>query len=162
MAREEEVPWGDNTTPAPAYIRPIALVVFRRDDGALLLAPGYDSVKQQRFYRPLGGGIDFGERAEDAARREIREELGIEIDDLRFIAAVENIFTFLGQPGHELVWLYEARLRDPSLMAQDVIEADEGGAKFPVHWVQPSVFERGEAPLYPDGLLELLLADSPT
>ena len=36
-----------------AYSRP------GRDDGATLVAPGFDNVKQQRFYRPLGGGIEF-------------------------------------------------------------------------------------------------------
>ena len=39
---------------------------------------------------------------------------------------------------------------------RDVVIADEGGAKFEVHWVHPDLFMRGEAPLYPDGLLELL------
>ncbi|HEX5141250.1 MAG TPA: hypothetical protein VFX19_09915, partial [Dehalococcoidia bacterium] len=49
-------------------IRPIAIVVFRRPDGAILVAPGFDTVKQQHFYRPLGGEIEFGELAEDTAR----------------------------------------------------------------------------------------------
>jgi 8-oxo-dGTP pyrophosphatase MutT (NUDIX family) len=139
-----------------SYIRPLALVVFKRDDGRILVAPGFDPVKQQRFYRPLGGGIEFGERAEEAARREILEELGAEIDDLKLLGTFENLFTFLGKPGHELIWLYEARFVDPSYTAEDVIEADESGAKFEVHWVPVDDFVRGDAPLYPDGLLELL------
>jgi ADP-ribose pyrophosphatase YjhB (NUDIX family)/predicted aspartyl protease len=138
------------------YIRPLALVVFRRDDGRILVAPGFDHVKQQRFYRPLGGGIEFGERAEEAARREIREELGAEIDGLHLLGVFENIFTYLGQPGHELAWLYEARFTDPRFYAEDVVIADEEGAKFEVHWVPLDVFERREAPLYPDGMLDLL------
>ena len=137
-------------------IRPLALCLFRRDDGAILVAPGYDPVKQQRFYRPIGGEIEFGERAEDAVRREVREELGAEIDDPRLLAVFENLFVFLGQPGHELVWLFEARFRDPSFYARDVLEADEGGSKFEVRWVPLDVFVKGEVPLYPDGLLELL------
>jgi ADP-ribose pyrophosphatase YjhB (NUDIX family) len=144
-------------------IRPLALCIFRRDDGRVLVAPGYDPVKQQRFYRPLGGEIEFGERAEDAARREIREELGAEIEDLQFLGAIENIFSYLGQSGHELAWLYEGRFSDPSFYERDVIEAAEGGATFEAHWVDLGVFERGEAPLYPDGLLALLVerTDSP-
>jgi ADP-ribose pyrophosphatase YjhB (NUDIX family) len=138
-------------------IRPIAICVFRRDDGAILVAPGFDSVKQQRFYRPLGGEIDFGERAEDAVRREIREELGAEIEDVRLLAVTENIFTFLGANGHELVWSFEARFTDPSYYEGDVVLCDEGGAAFEAHWVPLSVFERGEAPLYPNGLLDHLL-----
>ena len=138
-------------------IRPLALCVFRREDGRILVAPGYDPVKKQRFYRPLGGEIEFGERAEDAARREIREELNADVDNLRFLGAFENLFTYLGQAGHELVWLFEARFTDPAIYAKDVIEADEGGAQFEVHWIHPDVFEGNEAPLYPEGLLALLV-----
>jgi 8-oxo-dGTP pyrophosphatase MutT (NUDIX family) len=141
---------------AKPQIRPLAIVVFRRDDGAILVAPGFDRVKGQKFYRPLGGGIDFGERAEAAARREIQEELGAEIDGPRFLGAVENIFTFLGEPGHELVWIYEGRFLDPAFYASDRFMADEGGSVFSVEWVRLSVFTAGEAPLYPDGLLDML------
>jgi ADP-ribose pyrophosphatase YjhB (NUDIX family) len=138
-------------------IRPLAICVFRRPDGAILVAPGYDSVKQQRFYRPLGGEIEFGERAEDAARREIRDELGAEIEDVRLLAVTENIFTYLGAEGHELVWTFEARFSDASFYAGDVVVCDEGGSAFEAHWVPLGVFERGDAPLYPDGLLGVLL-----
>jgi ADP-ribose pyrophosphatase YjhB (NUDIX family) len=141
-------------------IRPMALVLFRRDDGRILVAPGYDTVKNQRFYRPLGGGIEFGERAEDAARREIKEELGAEIDGLRLLGVFENLFTFLGRPGHELIWLYEGRFVDPAFYEGDELTADESGAAFPVHWVSLRSLESGEAPLYPDGLLQLLLGES--
>lgn len=140
-------------------IRPLALVLFRREDGCILAAPGYDHVKKQRFYRPLGGEIDFGERAEDAARREIREELGAEVDALWLLGVFENIFTYLGKPGHELVWLFEGRLQDRSLYERDTLTADEGGIQFPVEWVPISNLRDGQVPLYPDGLLALLKSD---
>ena len=155
----------EELTPAPTAadegdwrnrIRPIAIVVFRRPDGAILAAPGFDPVKQQRFYRPLGGEIEFWERAEDAARREIREEVGAEITDVRLLNVVENIFTFLGARGHELVWTFEARFADPKFYEGDVVPCREGDAAFEAHWVPLSLFERGEAPLYPDGLLAAL------
>jgi len=133
-------------------------VVFRRPDGRILVAPGYDHVKEEHFYRPLGGGIEFGERSEVAARREIREELGAEVASLSLLGAFENLFHYLGTPGHELVWVYEGSFARPELYTADVLMADEGGAGFPVHWVPLGVFARAEAPLYPDGLLELLLA----
>lgn len=140
-------------------VRPLALVLFRRDDGCILVAPGYDHVKDERFYRPLGGGIDFGERAADAARREIREELGAEVDGLRLLAVFENIFTYRGEPGHELIWLYEAHFTDDSLYRRDVLTADEGGTAFEVEWVPLSRFGDGRTPLYPEGLLDLLRSD---
>jgi len=137
-------------------IRPLALCVFRRDDGAILVARGHDDVKGETFYRPLGGGIEFGERAEDAARREIREELGAEVDGLRLLGVVENLFTFQGAAGHELVWLYEGHLLDRRLYETDAFEADEGGSACPVEWVPLSSFGEGRWPLYPDELLEML------
>ena len=60
--------------PPPAHIRVLALAVLLWRDH-LLCAEGYDTVKQQTFFRPLGGGVEFGERAELAAVRELREEL---------------------------------------------------------------------------------------
>jgi ADP-ribose pyrophosphatase YjhB (NUDIX family) len=140
-------------------IRPIAIVVLRRADDCILAAPGFDSVKQQRFYRPLGGEIEFGELAEHAARREILEEVGAEIDNLRLISVFENIFTFLGARGHELVWAFEASFKDPKYTLRDVVVCDEGGSAFEAHWVPLDLFVRGEAPLYPDELLAALTAE---
>lgn len=138
-------------------IRPLAICIFRRGDGSILAAPGFDTVKQQRFYRPLGGEIEFGERAEDAVRREIREELGAEIEDVRLLSVSENIFTFLGAEGHELVWSFEAQFEDSSFYGREVVLCDEDGAAFEAHWVPLETFRRGEFLLFPDGLLEVLV-----
>lgn len=63
-------------------IRPIAICVFRRA-GRLLVGEGYDPLKGETFHRPVGGGLQFGETSEQAMRREIGEELGVEIRGLR-------------------------------------------------------------------------------
>ena len=137
-------------------IRPLAICVFRRADGAILVAPGFDPIKQQRFYRPLGGEIEFGERAEDAVRREIREELGAEIEDVRLLSVDENIFTYLGAEGHELVWTFEARFTDASFYEREVVECREGESAFEAHWAPLEVFRSGGTRLFPEGLLETL------
>ena len=135
----------------------MALVVVRRpSDGAILAAPGSDNLKDPRFYRPLGGEIEFGELAADAARREIREEIGAELTDLRLLDIFENHFTFMGEQGHELVWVYEGTFADASLYECEVIECDEYGESFEAHWVPLDVFVKGGPALYPDGLLDLL------
>jgi|GEM_PF-6087287 NUDIX domain len=55
-------------------IRALALALIWRGD-ELLLMEGDDPAKRQTFYRPLGGGVEFGERARDAVIREFAEEL---------------------------------------------------------------------------------------
>lgn len=137
-------------------IRTIALCVFRQDD-RILVNESRDSVKDETFYRPLGGGIEFGERGEDAARREIREEIDADIANIRYLGALENIFIYEGKPGHEILLIYEADLVDRSLYDREVI-AGELHKQEPIRasWQSLARFERREALLYPPGLLELL------
>lgn len=135
-------------------IRPIALAVPRR--GAdLLVFEGYDPAGDETFYRPLGGGIEFGETAEDAVRRELREELGAELVDVRPIGVLENLFHAFGRPGHEIVFLFDCRLADRSAYERDVVGEvlDHPGTK--VLWRPLNSFTAA-APLYPAGLADRL------
>ncbi len=85
-------------------IRPIVLGIIWRGD-ALLVFEAYDHVKDETYYRSLGGGIEFGERSQDALLREFHEELGVTLVGVRYLAALENIHTHNGQLGHEIVLL---------------------------------------------------------
>jgi ADP-ribose pyrophosphatase YjhB (NUDIX family) len=62
-----------------ASIRPITIAVIRRDDGRMLVTDERDPVGGERFHPPLGGGAEYGERSEEALRREPREVLGAEL-----------------------------------------------------------------------------------
>ena len=138
-------------------IRPIAICVFRRED-EILVFQGYDAIKGDLFYRPLGGGIEFSESSREAVAREIREELGAEITNLRHLATTENIFTLNGHTGHEIVFLYEADLEDRSLYKKESISATEDdGTQIKAVWKPMDDFQTGQFRLVPEGLLELLL-----
>jgi 8-oxo-dGTP pyrophosphatase MutT (NUDIX family) len=138
-------------------IRPLAICIFNHHD-KILVFEGYDPSKDEIFYRPLGGGIEFGEHSIDTIKRELREEIGVEVKDLAYLGALENIFTFDGIPGHEIVQVYDGKLVDIGLYEQDVITGHEAGVELPmkVTWKSLDEFGPGKSILYPDGLLELL------
>jgi ADP-ribose pyrophosphatase YjhB (NUDIX family) len=136
-------------------IRPLAICVFHRQ-GRILVNEAVDQVKRQRFFRPLGGGIEFGEPAATAAQREIREELDAEIKGLQLLGMLENIFTYRGQPGHEIVFVYDGSFSDDSLYSMPYLAGRESnGEPFKAYWRASESFSN-DTPLYPVGLLELL------
>lgn len=137
-------------------VRPLVVCVFRHGDN-ILVAEGYDSVKREVFYRPLGGTIEFEERSQDALARELREELGAEVSNLRYLGTFENIFTYDGKPGHEIVLVYDGLFADRSMYARAELKGREhDGTTFKVVWKSLAEFRAGAARLYPDGLLALL------
>ena len=144
----------------PGQIRPIAIGIFRRDD-QILVFEGYDPASDETFYRPLGGAIEFGEHGHQALAREVREEIDTEIENLRYLGLSENLFGFAGQQGHEIVLIYEGDLVGSAIYEWDVMTGrEDDGSPFKVLWASLERFQRGEAILYPDGLLELLLAQA--
>ncbi len=59
------------------------------------------------FVIPAGGGMEYGEHSLETAIREIREELGVDVQPL-FLGVVENHFTHHGMQGHTIEFLYIA------------------------------------------------------
>jgi 8-oxo-dGTP pyrophosphatase MutT (NUDIX family) len=137
-------------------IRPIALCIFR-NNGRILVFEGHDPVKGETFYRPLGGGIEFGERSENAVRRELKEELNVDIADLKYLGMLENLFTFNGNSYHEVVLIYDGTLTESGLYEQALLMGKEAnGDDLRVMWKSLQEFESGKLILYPHGLSELL------
>lgn len=79
------------------YFNPAAAVAvfITRPDGRVLLIRRAKEPAQGRL-APAGGFIDIGERAEDAVGREIAEELGIRLENVRFLCSQPNRYEFRG------------------------------------------------------------------
>lgn len=138
------------------HIRVIALAIVQHE-GRLLVFRAFDRVKGSFFYRPLGGGIEYGERGSDAVIRELREELGAELRDVCYLGTLENIFTYNGRPHHELVLLYAAQLADASLYERTDLESIEAdGTRFACLWVSLADCASGALRLVPESLLDYL------
>lgn len=142
-------------------IRNIAVALPTKDEH-VLVQRGYDAVKDQHFYRALGGGIEFGERAADALRREFQEELGIKIDRIELLTVIENIFTYEGAAGHEVVHVFTADSSEFDNMSVEatlpILDEPDSSAQ----WIPVNTLLTGEPPLYPEGATRLLpIKDTP-
>ena len=143
----------------PGQIRPIAICLFY--EGSRMLVAEYSAPSAGTFYRPLGGDIQFGELGRECIAREIREEMGAEIVDLTYIGMLENVFTYEGEVGHEIVLVYRARLGDPKLYELDSVACQDDGGEFRAVWRSLDELRDGQVPLYPEGILDLALQTSP-
>ncbi len=142
--------------PPPPWPRPLAICIFRKED-QVFVGELYDASKDEVFYRPLGGTIEFGEPAREAVKRELQEEIAAEVINLRYLGALENLFTHEGAFGHEIVLVYEGDFADKAFYEAETVPAqEEDGMTFTACWKPLQEFREGKAPLYPDGLLRLI------
>lgn len=142
----------------PLGIRPISLALIQRpSDGRWLAVYGHDSRKNQEFYRPPGGGVEFGESSSETVCREMMEEFEAVVEPLHLWGVTENIFTYEGSPGHEIVFLWECRFVDERFYTQDeIIISDDSGTRNPAHWIHPDDLAARGIALHPEGLPEVL------
>lgn len=112
----------------PGEIRVLALGIIR-DGDRLFISEGYDPAKQQKFYRAMGGGVDFGETSCDALQREFQEEIQAELTNIKYLGCIENLFTFNGKQGHEILQVYQCDFVDPKFYQLEQIVFAEGERK---------------------------------
>ena len=138
-------------------IRPLAICLFSHED-KILVSEEQDPSKGETFYRPLGGGIEFGEYSTETIHRELMEEISAHAKNLVYLGTLENIFTFNGTPGHEILLVYDGVLVESGLYEQTVILGHEADVNLPmkVIWKSLDEFGPGKSILYPEGLLDLL------
>ena len=133
-------------------IRPITLGIVVKD-GKILASRGYDKIKNSHFYRCLGGGIEFMEKSDATLKREFMEEIDAEVTVGDFLGVSENIFTFNGQTGHELILLYSVAINDDCYKEMYFIE---GNKEHVVEWIDIDKVKSGEILLYPIEVLKYL------
>jgi len=132
----------------PGMIHVKAMGVFVHK-GRVLATRGFDPVKGKEFFRLVGGGVHFCEKAEDALRREIQEEFESDIEQIEFLELIQNVFTYKGNPGHEVIFLFSADLVRRELYEQEEIPLADNPTVIAV-WVPVADVVSGNAIVFPE------------
>lgn len=107
------------TIPLPAPVPAVGVVCLRGDD-VLLIRRG--TPPRRGEWSLPGGRIEPGERAVDAALRELREETGVEAEITGLIDVVDGLFPEVGR--HYVLIDYAARwLSGEPVAGDDAAEA---------------------------------------
>ena len=136
-------------------MRAVALCLLEHH-GRLLFQEFWHEHDNYHFYRPPGGGIEHGEHAGDAVRREMREELNTEISDPELIDVLENIFEYGGETKHEIVFLFRAQVLDERITGVPELQLMDNAYNFRAVWKPLEALIQQEVVLYPVALREQL------
>jgi hypothetical protein len=102
-------------------IRPIAICVCQESNRFLVA----EHCLRGKYYRLLGGAVEFGERGEHAIRCGMREEIHAELDEVRYLGMPENIYVSGWRLNHEITLVYDARLKDACLHDNETFQGNE-------------------------------------
>ena len=134
-------------------IRPIVLGIVKKEN-KILVSKGYDKVKEEVFYRSVGGGIEFLENSKEALKREFKEELNIDISVGKFLGIAENIFTYNGKNAHELILFYNVDIKDKDYKEKYHIVDDN--CETDAMWIDINKFKNKELKIYPEQMFDYL------
>jgi 8-oxo-dGTP pyrophosphatase MutT (NUDIX family) len=136
-------------------IRFLVIAVIKRGD-RVFLSQGFDPVKNETFYRGMGGGVDFGESSFDALKREFIEEINAEITNIKYLGCLESIFQFKGTTGHEVIQVYQADFADEKFYEIESINFKEKERVKTALWVKINELKSGNLKLVPEDFVRFL------
>jgi ADP-ribose pyrophosphatase YjhB (NUDIX family) len=110
----------------------VAALILRDDGRALFIRRAKDPAKGRLAL--VGGFVDIGESAEDALRREVREEVQLELDELRFLSSRPNEYPYQDTIYPVVDLVFVARTPD-----HDKAAALDGVASF--EWLDPHTID---------------------
>lgn len=63
-------------------------------------------------YALIGGRVEIGENSADTIKREIKEELGKDVEVTGYISTIENFFEAKGSKYHEIMFVHKIEFTD--------------------------------------------------
>lgn len=107
-------------------------------------------------YALVGGRVEIGESSADTIKREIKEELGKDIEITGYVSTIENFFEMKGSKYHEILFVHKIEFVDELDKNIDyTMKNIEGKEYLQYEWLGLKEIEK--YPLYPNSIKEILI-----
>jgi ADP-ribose pyrophosphatase YjhB (NUDIX family) len=111
-----------------------AAILLRGDGQGLFIRRGHEPGFGRLAF--AGGFVDAGETPETALRREVREEVGVDLEAVTYLGSQPNTYTYRGLTYHVVDLIFVAHLADGAMPRQlDGVAA--------IEWHDPLVLDPG-------------------
>lgn len=134
----------DITIEVQDYILNVRAAVVIIHNGKILVHRNINS----NHYALVGGRVELGEDSIATVKREIKEEMGKEIEIIGYISTIENFFIMNGKKYHEIEFVHLAEFKEEKdKLIQDTIKNIEGKDYLQYEWIERNKID--QVPLMP-------------
>lgn len=133
-------------------VRACAIIIH---NGKVLVHKSID----KNHYALLGGRVSIGESSDQTVCREVKEELGKDIELIKYLTTVENFFEMNGSKYHEILFVYLAEFMDDNDKKIDFpLENVEGKKHLKYEWLKINSLD--SITLYPSCIKKIFKGNS--
>ena len=106
-------------------------------------------------YALIGGRVEIGENSADTVKREIKEELGKDIEITGYISTIENFFEMEGSKYHEIMFVHKIEFtNEEDKKIEHIMKNVEGKDYLQYEWIDLDKID--EYPVLPKAIKDIL------
>lgn len=106
-------------------------------------------------YALIGGRVEIGENSVDTIKREIKEELGKDIEIIGYISTIENFFEMKNSKYHEIMFVHKIEfINEDDKKIEYTMKNIEGKEYLQYEWIEINKID--EYPLVPKVIKSIL------
>ena len=106
-------------------------------------------------YALIGGRVEIGESSANTIKREIKEELGKDIEITGYISTIENFFEMKGSKYHEIMFVHKIEfINEEDKKIEYTMKNIEGKDYLEYEWIELEKLD--EFPLLPEIIKEVI------
>ena len=109
----------------------------------------------ENHYALIGGRVEIGENSADTVKREIKEELGKDVEITGYISTIENFFEIKGSKYHEIMFVHKIEFtNEEDKNIEYTMKNIEGKDYLKYEWIDLDKID--EYPLMPSIMKDIL------